>query len=231
MRTTRTTETWLAAVLGGMVLATFAHAGNVGGSVKYAGAAPAPTKLEVTKDHAVCAKEPKVVEELLVGPNKGLRNVVVSVQGVAGAKAPAAKAALDQKGCHFNPHVTVVGVGAALDILNNDGILHNLHTYSTSNAAFNEAQPKFKKVMTKTFAKPEAIRIACDVHGWMAGWIVVTDTPYVALTDDQGNFSIKDVPAGTYTVQFWHEKLGKQTKQVTVAAAGDAKADLEYAAR
>jgi hypothetical protein len=65
----------------------------------------------------------------------------------------------------------------------------------------------------------------------MSGWVVVTDTPYVALTDDQGNFSIKDVPAGTYTVQFWHEKLGKQTKQVTVAAAGDARADLEYAAQ
>lgn len=231
MRLTNPTTAALASVLGGMALAALAHAGNVAGTVRYAGSAPPPKKIEVTKDHEVCGKVPKVVEDLLVGPNKGVRNVVVKVQGVAGAKAPAAKAVIDQKGCHFNPHVTVVGAGAPVEILNNDGILHNIHTYSTANPAFNEAQPKFKKVMTKTFAKPETFRIACDAHNWMSGWIVVTDTPHAAITDEQGNFTIVDVPAGTYTVEYWHEKLGKQTRQVTVAAAGDARADLEYAAQ
>ncbi len=231
MRFTFRTTSSTAVALAAMALAGLAHAGNVAGTVKYAGTAPAPKKIEVTKDHAACAKDAKVVEDLLVGANKGVRNVVVTVQGVAGAKPPAAKMILDQKGCHFNPHVTVVGAGAALDILNNDGILHNLHTFSSVNPAFNEAQPKFKKVMTKTFAKPETFRVACDAHNWMSGYIVVTDTAHIAVSDEQGNFSIKDVPAGTYTVKFWHEKLGEQTKQVTVAAAGDARADLEFAAK
>jgi plastocyanin len=217
--------------VGGAALATAAHAGTVVGTVKYAGTAPAPKKIEVTKDHEACAKDAKVVEDLLVGPNKGLQNVVVSVPGAPGAKPPAAKAVLDQKGCRFNPHVAVVGAGAPLEILNNDGILHNLHTFSTANPAFNEAQPKFKKVMTKTFAKPETFRITCDAHNWMNGWIVVTDTAHTTVTDAQGNFSLKDVPAGTYTLTYWHEKLGKQSKEVTVPATGELRADLEYAAQ
>jgi plastocyanin len=231
MTTRKHPENWIIPALGVLALASLAHAGNVAGAVKYAGAASAPKKIEVSKDHEVCGKMPKVLEDLLVGANKGVRNVVVSVQGVAGAKAPTAKATLDQNGCHFSPHVTVVGVGAPLEILNNDGILHNIHTFSTANPAFNEAQPKFKKVMTKTFAKPEMFKLACDAHNWMSGWMVVTDTPYYAVSDEQGNFTIKDVPAGTYTVQYWHEKLGKQTKQVTVAASGEVRADLEFPAQ
>jgi hypothetical protein len=231
MTRTRNRTLTLIAFAGGAALATAAHAGTVVGTVKYAGAAAAPKKIEVTKDHEACAKDAKVVEDLLVGTNKGVQNVVVSVPGVAGAKPPVTKAVLDQKGCRFSPHISVVGVGAPMDILNNDGILHNLHTFSTVNPAFNEAQPKFKKVMTKTFAKPETFRVACDAHNWMNGWIVVTDTAHAAVSDGQGNFSIKDVPAGSYTLTYWHEKLGKQSKQVTVPATGEVRADLEYAAK
>ncbi len=231
MKPAKKNLSWIACAAGSFLVASLAQAGDVVGTVKYAGAAPEPTNLKVTKDQHVCAKDGKVKEDLLVGANKGLQNVVVSVQGVPGAKPPTEKATLDQKGCRFNPHVTLVGVGAPLEILNNDGILHNLHTYSSVNPAFNKAQPKFKKVMKSTFSKPEAFRIACDAHNWMVGWIVVADSPYYAVTDANGKFKLEGVPAGSYTVKYWHEKLGEKTQKVTVAASGDAGADLEYAAQ
>ncbi len=228
MRVPKRVLTWMGCAASGLALVSLAHAGNVVGTVKYGGSASAPEKLKVTKDTHVCAKSPKVMEALLVGANKGLQNVVVSVQGVPGAKPPSEKATLDQKGCHFNPHVTIVGVGATLEILNNDGILHNLHTWSKINRSFNKAQPKFRKVMREIFSKPEMFRISCDAHNWMEAWIVVADSPYYALTDAEGNFAIQDVPSGTYEVRYWHEKLGEQTQKVTVAASGDARSDLDF---
>ena len=231
MNPTKKNLWWIACAAGSFLVASLAQAGNVVGTVKYAGTAPAPAEVKVTKDQHVCAKDGKIKEDLLVGASKGVQNVVVSVQGVPGAKPPTEKATLDQKGCRFNPHVTLVGTDAPFEILNNDGILHNLHTYSTVNPAFNKAQPKFRKVMKQTFSKPETFRIACDAHNWMAGWIVVTDSPYYAVTDANGKFKLEGVPAGTYTVKFWHEKLGEKTQKVTVAASGDAGADLEYPAQ
>src|SRR2546427_3121714 len=96
---------------------------------------------------------------------------------------------------------------------------------------FNKAQPKFKKTMPAVFEKPDIVQIKCDVHSWMSGWIVVAGHAYYALTDAAGNFKIAGVPAGAYTLEYWHEKLGKQSKQVTVPATGSVTADLEYAAK
>ena len=149
--------------------------------------------------------------------------------GAKGGKFASQKVELDQKGCQYAPHVVVVPTTGELDILNSDGILHNIHTHSTANPAVNVAQPKFKKVLTQKFTKPEIIKAACDAHGWMSGWIVVTDHPFVAVTDDKGNFAIKDLPPGKYTVEIWHETLGKQVKEVTVKAKEDAKLTLELA--
>ena len=100
--------------------------------------------------------------------------------------------------------------------MNDDGILHNIHTYSTVNPSFNAAQPKFKKEMDKVIEKPEVIKVTCDAHGWMHGWWVSTDTPYYAVTDDKGNYTIKDVPPGSYTVEVWQEKLGTADEKADV---------------
>jgi hypothetical protein len=118
-----------------------------------------------------------------------------------------------------------------MDIINSDGILHNIHTYPKNNPAINKAQPKFKKVMNEKFDKPDVVQIKCDVHTWMTGWVVVAGHPYYALSDATGGFKIADVPAGTYTVEYWHEKLGKQTKSITVPATGPVTADLEFPAK
>lgn len=204
-----------------------AGGGSIKGAVTYAGEIPAMQKLEITKDVNVCGKEPHYKQDLVVGSNKGLANVVVSLTNITQGKPLSALGSsfeLDQNGCAFKPHVALVPAGVELTILNSDGILHNIHTYSEKNASMNVAQPGFKKRMGQTFSQPEVIRVACDVHNWMSGYIVIVDNPYYAVTDDSGNFELTNVPAGTYTVQYWQQTLGKQTAQVTVTdgAASDA---------
>ncbi len=201
-------------------------AGTIVGEVKFSGEVASRT-IKVNKDTEVCGQE-KASEELVVGPNKGVKWAVVSLADSRGAKPEAAKkVALDQNGCVFKPRVVLVPAGGSLDILNNDGILHNLHTFSNVNPPINKAQPKFKKVMTEKFDKPETMQVKCDAHSWMAGWIVVTDSPYYAVTDDTGAFKIEGVPAGAHKLQLWHETLGKLVKDVEVKAGETVRVTLE----
>jgi plastocyanin len=205
--------------------------GSISGTVKFKGTAPAPKKLEVSKDKEVCGKSPKVDQSLVVN-NGNLANAVVTITDIkTGKKIDAKKVTLDQKGCEYQPHVLAFPVGTTVEILNPDGILHNVHSYSKVNSPFNMAQPKFKKTLDVKIDKPEAIEVKCDVHGWMQGWLVATESPYVAVTDNSGNFKLTDVPPGNYTVEVWHEKLGKNTQKVTVKAKEDAKVSFEVAGK
>lgn len=204
--------------------------GTVSGEVKFSGNPPTPEKIATTKDQEVCGKTEKVNESLLVGANKGIQNVVVSITNIQkGKKMPEAGATLDQKDCRYAPHVVLSPAGAELSIVNSDGILHNIHTYSTKNPAFNKAQPKFKKEMKESFAQPETVKLTCDAHGWMAGWLIVQDNPYYAVTDANGAFKITDVPPGDYELKFWHETLGETTQKVSVKAKEEAKVAVEMA--
>lgn len=196
-------------------------AGTVEVDVKYNGA-PVVEKLKVNKDTEKCGTE-ATIEKVVVGGNKGLANAVASVPAAKGAKV--AKGVIDQKGCKFVPHVVVMAPGE-IEIKNSDDILHNIHTYSTANAAINKAQPKFKKTMTEKFEKPEFIKVTCDVHSWMLGWIAVTPGP-AAVTDANGVAKIEGVPAGKQKVEVWHETLGKQEKDVDVKAGQTTKVSFE----
>lgn len=205
--------------------------GSVSGTVKFKGTAPAPKKLEVSKDKEVCGKTPKVDQSLVVN-NGNLANAVVTITDIkSGKKLDTKKVTLDQKGCEYQPHVLAFPAGSTVEILNPDGILHNVHSYSKVNSPFNMAQPKFKKNLDVKIDKPEAIEVKCDVHGWMQGWLVATESPYVAVTDNSGNFKLTDVPPGSYTVEVWHEKLGKNTQKVTVKAKEDAKVSFDVAGK
>ena len=196
--------------------------GTIEASVTYAGA-PVVEKLKVNKDTQQCGTE-AVIEKVLVGANKGLANAVVAVTGAKGA-AKVVKAEIDQHGCKFVPHVVAMPPGA-IDIKNSDGILHNIHTYSTANSSINKAQPKFKKEMVEKFEKPELIRVQCDAHSWMLGWIYVTENP-TAVTDGNGAFKLENVPPGKHKVEVVHPVLGKQTKEVEVKAGQDTKVAFE----
>src|SRR3972149_11953013 len=202
--------------------------GTISGTITYVGAPPAPKTIKATKDTEACgATIPD--EALVVDAGKGIKNVVVRITDIKKGKKWEAKPVLDQKKCHFQPHVVVVQAAQDLKILNSDGILHNIHTYSTANPSINVAQPKFKKEMTQKFAKPEIIKVTCEAHNWILGWIVASDHPYVAVTDAKGTFKLTDVPPGDYKVEIWHETLGKTEKTVKVAAKAEAKADHTFA--
>src|SRR5438132_560802 len=196
--------------------------GTVEVDVKYNGA-PVVEKLKVNKDTEKCGTE-TMIEKVVVGSNKGLANAVVSAPNTKGAKS--VKGVVDQHGCKFVPHVTVMTPGE-LELKNSDDILHNIHTYSTANPSINKAQPKFKKVMTEKFEKPEMVKLTCDVHSWMLGWVAVMPSPFFGVTDAIGVTKIDNVPPGKYTVEAWHETLGKQTKDVEVKAGQSTKVAIE----
>ncbi len=206
-------------------------AGSISGTVKFKGTAPAPKKLDISKDKEVCDKSPKTDPTLIVN-NGNLANAVITITDIkSGKKVDAKKVTLDQKGCEYHPHVLAFPAGSAVEILNPDGILHNIHSYSKVNSPFNQAQPKFKKTLEVKIDKPEVIEVKCDVHGWMHGWLVATENPYFAVTDNSGSFKLTDVPAGSYTVEVWHEKLGKSTQKVTVKGKEEAKVSFELAGK
>lgn len=197
--------------------------GQVVGEVKFVGVAPAPRVVEVNKDSAVCGKEKKIVE-VAVGPGKGLADAVISMPDAKGPKA-ASKATIDQKGCEFHPTVLVMAPGE-LDVKNSDGILHNIHSFSSANPPFNMAQPKFRKVISEEINRPEVIRIQCDVHSWMHGWLFVTDHP-AAVTDAAGAFTLENVSPGKHKIEVWHPVLGSQSKTVDVKPGETARVTFE----
>jgi hypothetical protein len=227
MRKTLVAVTTLGLVGGALLLAsgprtaTAQGGGTVEVDVKYNGA-PVIEKIKVNKDTQQCGTE-AAIEKVVVGANKGLANAVASVPGAKGAKAM--KGVIDQHGCKFVPHVVLMTPGE-IEIKNSDGILHNIHTYSTANPAINKAQPKFKKTMTEKFEKPEMIKVTCDVHSWMLGWVAVTPGP-AAVTDNNGVAKIENVPAGKQKIEVWHETLGKQEKEVDVKAGQTTKVSFE----
>jgi hypothetical protein len=202
-----------------------AAGGTISGTVKYDGTAPPPRKVEVTKDKDVCALHPHFEEDLTVGSGGGIANAVVIVKGAKG-DMKLGEVKFEQKGCDYLPHVLAFPAGSTVDIINSDGILHNIHTYSTKNPPFNMAQPKFKKVIQRKIDQPEVIKITCDAHGWMHAWWVATDTPYFAVTDDKGNYSIPGVPPGNYEVEVWQEKLGTADQKVDVKDGATATSDF-----
>ncbi len=207
--------------------------GSITGLISVSGDWPKPSKLDINKDVEVCGKTAKFQEAFQVGDGGELGNAVVYLKGVANAAPvpkPAENPLIDQLDCRYEPHVSLIPAGATIDIRNSDGILHNLHTYSTANPSFNAAQPKFKKIIKKQLDEPEFVRLTCDVHGWMEAWIVVHDHPYYALTDGSGRFDIEGVPAGEYEIVVWHERLGEKSGRVTVKAGEAAHFDAELTA-
>jgi plastocyanin len=204
--------------------------------VKYEGKVPNLKPIDMAADPA-CAKKhgakPQANEALVLGSGNSLGNVLVYVKsGLPAGKtypAPKTPVTMDQKGCHYIPHVMGVMVGQPFRVLNSDGLLHNVHALPKVNKQFNMAMPANRTEATETFTKAEGVfTIKCDVHPWMNAFVGVFAHPFFAVTKPDGQFSIAGLPAGAYEIEAWHEKLGTKTGKVTVGADGSGKVDFSF---
>ena len=202
--------------------------GAAAGKVVFEGEKPEMQELEIVAQKAEgCVAEGSVNavdNSLLINDAGGIANVVVVVE-VDGAevKVPEEPIVLDQKGCRFEPHVVAIPAGATVSFLNSDSISHNVHLYPGKNDPYNGTIAAGSKA-DRVLEKEDKIEVKCDIHPWMKSWILVTDTPYMAVTDADGAFSIPDLPPGEYKVKFWHEKLGKSDGKLTVGEDGRSEA-------
>jgi hypothetical protein len=221
----------LAAGIGGPVLAyevrTVEGGGTIEGVVRFNGAVEMRT-IVPTKDMAICGA-PREEPVIRVGADKAVESAVVYLVGVEGGKAwPAAAAAptLNQENCRFHPEVQAIPAGA-LDVKNSDPVLHNTQGFYGRRSAFNIALPNQGQVIPVELQRPGTVRIDCDAHGWMEGWIYVVDNPYHATTGADGAFSITDVPPGEYTLVAVQPSTGPVETKVTVTAGQATRLDLE----
>jgi plastocyanin len=215
------------------VLAGSAGAATLSGTVKFEGTAPTLKPIEMTADPNCARKHSTAVanEMLVLGSGNTVANVLVRVKsGLPAGKtypAPATPAVIDQNGCQYHPHVLGMMVGQELEIKNSDGLLHNVHALPKINAEFNRAMPATMTDFKHKFDKPEDIfRVKCDVHPWMGSWVSVMTHPFFAVTGTDGKFTIPNLPAGTYEIEAWHEKLPGKTVSVTVT--GDEKKTVDF---
>jgi plastocyanin len=201
-------------------------AATISGTVVFDGKPPALKPLSMDAE-PVCHKKhgakPAANEALVLGSGNTMGNIMVWVsKGLPAGKTfpvPKTPVTLDQDGCVYKPHVMGIMVGQTYRILNNDGILHNIHTLPKINPAFNRGQPATVKEMTTNFPKPENVfQVKCDVHPWMSAYIGVFTHPFFAVTGTDGKFTLPNLDAGTYEVTAWHERLGTQTATITVTA-------------
>lgn len=198
-----------------------ATSGSLKGTAKFQGTALKPTRIDMSADPN-CEKAhptPATTEDILVDSNGGLANVIVYVSDGLGDRTfapPQQPAVIEQKGCQYKLHVTAMQANQKLDVVNDDSTTHNIHPMPINNREWNKSQPHGMPV-EETFPREEiAIPVKCNVHPWMRSYIAVFKHPYFVLTDKDGNFDLKDLPPGTYTVKAWHEKLGTQSQKITV---------------
>jgi plastocyanin len=222
----------LAACWLGLCFAGASAAGGIKGTVVFGGPAPAQKKVDVTIDQYVCGTD-KDPGDLLVSSRKELRNAVVWIDNPPpdrASPAPGDKVSMDQHGCVFVPRVVIVQAGGTVDFLNSDRLLHNIHATPKLNPSFNRTQPKSRTIPV-TFAKPEIVRIVCDLHAWMVAWVVVAAHPLYAVTGADGQFAFDNLPPGKYKLNVWHERLGTTVASVTVTDGAPARASIEMKPR
>jgi len=212
---------------GGGALATpdEANGGTVTGKVSFTGDKPKLATLDMSAQPKCEAAHKGSVksQEVVLNDNGTLRYVFVWVKsGLPADKQWAISpnaVQLDQNGCMYAPHVIGVQAGQNIEVKNSDPINHNIHPQPSVNADWNESQSPGEPPKMKTFPRQEVmIPVKCNVHPWMRSYIGVVGHPFFAVTGEDGTFTIKGLPPGTYTIQAWHEKYGTQEQTVTVGA-------------
>ena len=206
--------------------------GTISGRALFKGEPPPPKELRVTLNKKTCGHTYQS-ESLLISEKGGIQNVVVSLLRIPKGlprETGDKPIQIDQQKCIFIPHVLLVPAGIEFLVLNSDPVLHSFHTMGAHNKELNIIQTKTKRRrLPLTFPEPDTIKVVCDVHSWMKAWIIVTEHPYYALTDAEGQFRLENVPEGNYRIRAWHEELGKHpVQEVVVTTNQDAEVDFEF---
>lgn len=192
---------------------------------------PKPDPKETELERSTCGDSQKA-NMYLLSPANEVKNVLVIVEDVQkGKAAPKNDLLIDNAKCYFEPIVGIAYKGANFKIKNSDPLLHNtnlglLLTETTRRSVYNLALPNKDQVITKPVRATGLIIVKCDAHEWMRGYVYASDNPYVAITDANGNFEIKDLPAGKYKVRIWHEGFKEVNKTVEVSAGKSADLDV-----
>lgn len=216
--------------------------GTIAGVVTFEGAPPAAKKIDTTADAACGKANPNLMTDDTIVTDGKLANAFVYIKEgtVEGGKkltdytwsTPATAVQLDQKGCHYSPHVFGVQTNQKISITNSDQTQHNIHWIPKTNPEWNQSQPNGAPAIEKTFARPEVlIPVKCNQHPWMKAYIGVMRTPFFAVSGTNGAYEIKGVPPGKYTVVAWREggtDGQSKTFEVTVPANGAGKADFSF---
>jgi hypothetical protein len=214
-----------------------ATAGTITGTVKLIGKAPRMPIIKMGADPACEKNNTGQVrsQQVVVGENNALENVVVYIKSGLGNYSyptPSAPAKLDQKGCMYYPHIVTMMTSQKFEVINSDPLTHNIHVMPKINRQWNESQPQGAAPIVKEFARAEmAIPVRCNIHPWMQAYIFVFKDPYFAKTGDDGTFTIKNVPPGTYTIEAWQEYYGTTEQQVTVGAKETKTVDFSFKAK
>jgi plastocyanin len=201
----------------------------VQGTIKFAGTAPKPVKIDMSQDPA--CKGSNASEDMVVD-NGNLANVFVYVKDGLdnySFEAPKDAVKINQEGCRYHPHVLGVMAGQTVEVINDDPTTHNIHPTPKDNREWNESQPPKAAPIDKSFARQEImLPVKCNQHPWMKMYISVVKTPFFAVTDKDGKFEIKGLPPGTYTLAAVQEKLGEQDQKITIAPKGSQTVDFTF---
>lgn len=206
--------------------------GTVSGVVRLSAPVPRLPDLRVTTDFTCCAAQPMPDESRVAAPDGGLANAVVELEGIASGKPPVPPPRVDQLGCRFVPHVALVLAGKPVRLGNSDPVLHNVHAFAVRGwySLFNVGLPPGAGDLERAIEVPGPVVLRCDAgHRWMRGFIFAAASPYAAVTDASGRFSIDGVPPGRHPVHVWHETLGEVEGSVDVKAGAAAVLTVEVA--
>jgi plastocyanin len=202
---------------------------TISGTVKFDGTAPKPSKIDMSQDPA--CKGGNEAENVVVNGGD-LANVFVYVKDGLGSRTfdvPTTPVVLDQSGCKYHPHILGVMAGQTIQIKNDDQTTHNIHPTPQNNREWNESQPPSSPALEKNFAREEImLPVKCNQHPWMKMYINVVKSPFYAVTDKDGKYTITGLPPGDYTIAFVQEKLGEQDQKVTVAAKESKTVDQSF---
>lgn len=211
--------------------------GKITGVIRFDGKPPERRQLSIGGTGGCPDHPTPVFEESAIVNDGKLANVFVWIKdGLEGWDLPPVgteSRAMDQQGCLYVPHVLGMRAGETLLINNSDSnTTHNVNIRSRSNDAKNPVQPPNGQPIEWIPKKKElGVPFECNLHPWMKAWVCVVDNPWFAVSGEDGAFVLPGVPPGDYVVEAWHEKFGKRTANVSLAAGGSAEVALAFDGR